>query len=142
MFLTSVTSAQEDGEIFQSGDPTLAPDRPQGPPGGPPTGRPTGRPGQELGLTWAISGGDLYQFSSSIDGGGSVSVNRAFIEGGFEYRFSPSLAIGFEIGTEIDTYDFKGGGDFAAAAGGTDRHHNGSGLYGAAQGDRRSVQAR
>lgn len=111
LLATTGAFAQEDGAIFQSGDPTLEP--------GQPGERTSGRPDQPIGLTWAISGGDLYQFNASIDGGGSVSVNRAFVEGGFEYRFSPSLAIGFEIGAEFDSYDFKDGGTFANAAGGT-----------------------
>ena len=107
---------QDDQQAYQSGgsDPSAAPGRPQGA-----EGPPTGRPSEPLGFTWTVSGGDLYQFNGSIDGGGSVSVNRAFLETGLEYRFSPSLAIGFKIGTEIDSYDFKDGGEFAAAAGGT-----------------------
>jgi hypothetical protein len=83
----------------------------------PPTG--AGRPGQELGVTWTVSGGDMYQFQSSIDGGGSFSVNRAYLGARLQYRFSPSLRIGFKLNTEIDSYDFKGGGSFADAAGGT-----------------------
>ena len=70
-------------------------------------------------MTWTVSGGDMYQFQSSIDGGGSFSVNRAYLGARLQYRFSPSLRIGFKLNTEIDSYDFKGGGSFADAAGGT-----------------------
>ena len=80
---------------------------------------PSGRPGQELGGSWAVAGGDLFQFQTSIEGGGSFSVNRSFLRGGYEHRFSPELKLGLSLATEVDTYDFKGGGTFAEAAGGT-----------------------
>ena len=82
--------------------------------------KPRGRPGQDEDkvFTWGISGGDLYQFDSSIDGGGSFSVNRTFIAGGIEYVFSPSLTLDFDIGFEADSYVFDGNGSFKDAAGG------------------------
>ena len=68
--------------------------------------------------TWAISGGDVYQFDSEIDGGGSFTENRLFIGGGITYEFTPSISLDFKIASEIDRYDFKGGGAFAAPAAG------------------------
>jgi hypothetical protein len=104
-------NAQVDDTIYESGDPTLAPETPGRPPGGPPA--------DPLGFSWSVNGGDLYQFKSSIEGGGSFSVNRAFLGLGLGYRFTPSLAIGFKLSTEVDSYEFKDGGSFAEAAGGT-----------------------
>ena len=69
--------------------------------------------------TWSVSGGDIYQFDTDIDGGGSFSENRLFIGGGISYEFTPSLTIDFKVASEIDDYDFKGGGAFTAPAGGT-----------------------
>lgn len=86
-------------------------ERSQRPQGGPPV--------EPNGLSWSVSGGDLYQFNTSIDGGGGFSVNRAFLGVGMKYRFDPSLALGLRISSEIDTYDFRGDGAFVAAAGGT-----------------------
>ncbi len=103
-------NAQVDETIYESGDPTLAPETAGKPP--------SGRPSEPLGFNWSVYGGDLYQFNTSIAGGGSFSVNRSFLGFGLGYRFTPSLAIGLKISTEVDTYDFKDGGDFAAAANG------------------------
>jgi hypothetical protein len=74
---------------------------------------------EEKTTTWALSGGDVYQFDSDIDGGGSFSENRFFIGGGLSYEFTPSLTIDFKVASEIDDYDFKGGGAFTAPADGT-----------------------
>lgn len=86
------------------------------------TGSGEGRPSTEEDdddvVTWGLAGGDLYQFDSSIDGGGSFSVNRAFIAGGIEYEFSPSLTMDFDVGFEADSYVFNGSGSFSDAAGG------------------------
>ena len=107
-------AAQDDGQYFEStADPDLESTE----------GRTTSSPdegGEEEDqlVTWGVSGGDIYQFRSSIDGGGSFSVNRAFLAGGFEYAFSPSLTLDFDLGFEADSYVFNGGGAFADAAGG------------------------
>lgn len=82
----------------------------------PPQGPPVTAPGT---LTWTIHGGDLYQFNTSIDDGGSFSVNRSFLGAGANYQFTPDLSLDLSIATEVDTYDFRGGGTFADAAGGT-----------------------
>ena len=111
--------AQDTGEFLESeetpdlGSPEDAGEDSEG------SGR-RGRPGRDENTvyTWGVSGGDLYQFDSSIDGGGRFSVNRAFISGGLEYVFSPSLTLDFDIGFEADTYTFNGNGSFSDAAGG------------------------
>ncbi|MEC8734096.1 MAG: hypothetical protein VXX86_03920, partial [Planctomycetota bacterium] len=87
-------AAQDDGQYFEStADPDLEA------PGGGATSNPDDGldEGDQL-VTWGVSGGDIYQFRSSIDGGGSFSVNRAFLAGGFEYAFSPSLTLDFDLG--------------------------------------------
>ena len=81
-------------------------------------GRPNTDEEEDQILTWGLAGGDLYQFDTSIDNGGSFSVNRAFISGGIEYEFSPSLTLDFDIGFEADSYVFRGNGSFSDAAGG------------------------
>jgi hypothetical protein len=68
--------------------------------------------------TWGIHGGDIYQFDTGIHDGGSFSVNRVFLGGGIDYKFTPSLSLNFDIGFEIDSYDFKGSGPFTNAANG------------------------
>ena len=107
-------AAQDDGQYFEStADPDLESTE------GGTTSNPDGGDEEEDQLvTWGVSGGDIYQFRSSIDGGGSFSVNRAFLAGGFEYAFSPSLTLDFDLGFEADSYVFNGGGAFADAAGG------------------------
>ena len=79
----------------------------------------TGEDGQERTTTWSVAGGDIYQFDTDIDGGGSFSVNRAFLGGGMSYRFTPSLSIDLDVAGEVDDYDFRGDGVFGAPAGGS-----------------------
>ena len=68
--------------------------------------------------TWGIHGGDLFQFDTGINDGGSFSVNRFFLGGGIEYKITPSLTLDFDIGFEVDRYNFKGTGPFTNAANG------------------------
>ena len=68
--------------------------------------------------TWSINGGDLYQFDSNIKGGGSFSVNRFFLGGGLDYEVTPSLSLNLDIGFELDSYRFKGSGEFTNPANG------------------------
>ncbi|MCH2145270.1 MAG: PorT family protein [Phycisphaerales bacterium] len=100
-------------------DPVVGQDEADGQAAAAPPPESGGRPGQDLGVTWKVFGGDLYQFQSEIDGGGSFSVNRTFLGAGLDYRFTPALSMGFKIATEVDRYRFSGEGSFASAAGGT-----------------------
>ena len=79
---------------------------------------PQGPPVQE-GLSWKVSAGNLIQFDGSIEGGGDFSVNRTYVQAGFEQAVSPSFTWGAGVATEIDAYRFSGSGAFADAAGGT-----------------------
>ena len=69
--------------------------------------------------TWAISGGDLFQFESSLDDGGAFTVNRAFVTGGMTTRFSEGFALEMDAAFEADTYNFSGSGPFVDAGGGS-----------------------
>jgi hypothetical protein len=73
---------------------------------------------EEKSTTWSVSGGDIYQFDTDIDGGGSFAVNRLFLGGGLNYKFTPSLSMDIDIAAETDSYTFKGGGAFSAPANG------------------------
>ena len=68
--------------------------------------------------TWSIAGGDIFQFNSGIDNGGSFSVNRAFLGGGIDFEITPALSIGLDVATEVDSYTFKGDGAFTRPADG------------------------
>ena len=80
-----------------------------------PPGPPTVKPGT---LTWTVHGGNLYQFNTSLDDGGSFSVNRAFLGAGAGYQISQDVGLDFSISSEVDSYSFRGGGTFAQEAGG------------------------
>lgn len=69
-------------------------------------------------FTWSLAGGDIFQFDSGIKNGGSYSVNRFFLGGGLAYKITPALTLDFNITSEIDSYTFKGNGDFTAPADG------------------------
>ena len=80
----------------------------------PPAGR-----AYEEGLSWRGSAGALWQFDGMIDGGGGFSVNRTYLQAGFEDTVSPIFSWGAGISTEIDIYDFSGRSALQTAAGGT-----------------------
>ena len=69
-------------------------------------------------LRWNVAGGDIYQFEGDIDGGGRYSVNRTFLGAGMEFDYSPALTLDFDIGMELDNYDFSGNGPFSKPAAG------------------------
>ena len=68
----------------------------------------------EQAFSWNVSGGDIYQFETDINGGGGYSVNRTFLGAGVEFKYSPALTLDFDIGMEWDNYDFSGKGSFSA----------------------------
>ena len=109
-------AGQDDGQYFES---TAEPDL-EGQPGsdGGTAGTGADDSEEERILTWGVSGGNIYQFRANINGGGDFSVNRAFLAGGLEYEFSPSLTLDFDIGFEADSYVFNGNGSFTNTAGG------------------------
>ena len=69
--------------------------------------------------TWGISGGDIFQFESSLDDGGAFTVNRAFASGKMKKRFSEGFALTMDAAFEADTYNFSGSGPFVDAGGGS-----------------------
>lgn len=73
---------------------------------------------EESSTSWGVNGGDIYQFDTDLDGGGSFSVNRFFIGGGIDYKLSPSLSLDFNIGVEVDDYNFSGAGPLMNSSGG------------------------
>jgi len=62
-----------------------------------------------------LQGGAVHQFDADLDDGGSFSVNRAFVEAGLAYAFSPRDSVGVAFGYGYDGYDFDRGGDGLAA---------------------------
>ena len=62
-----------------------------------------------------LQGGAVHQFDADLDDGGSFSVNRAFIEAGLSYAFSPRDSVGVALGYGYDGYDFDTGGTGLAA---------------------------
>lgn len=62
-----------------------------------------------------IDGGAVHQFDADLDDGGSFSVDRAFVEGGVNYLFSPRDSVGVAVGYAFDGYDFDTGGSGLAA---------------------------
>lgn len=62
-----------------------------------------------------LQGGAVHQFDADLDDGGSFSVNRAFVEAGLAYAFSPRDSVGVAFGYGYDGYDFDTGGDGLAA---------------------------
>lgn len=69
--------------------------------------------------TWSVIGGDLYQFDTDIEDGGSFSVNRVTLGAGLQYEFSPALTLNIKIAAEMDQYTFRDGGAFTAPANGS-----------------------
>jgi hypothetical protein len=67
-------------------------------------------------------GGSVYQFDVNMDGGGSFSARRLYVQGGvtrtWERRHSVSLALGYGH----DRYDFSGAAGFGAPAPWRDVH--------------------
>lgn len=103
--------------------PQAAPAEPPATPPAPPAeaaapapaeaGPPAGANG--AGLT--VGGGYLYQFNSSLDGGGDVSVNRGF---GFvrkSWQVDAKLALNLEVGWEGGWYRFGNGTNLALGTG-------------------------
>ena len=82
-------------------------------------GPPSKGPPYKEGLSWKASAGTLWQFDGTIKGGGSFSVNRTYLQAGFEHNVSPIFSWGAGVATEVDVYDFSGRGAFQNAAGGT-----------------------
>lgn len=60
-----------------------------------------------LGLS--VEGGALFQFDADIDGGGSYSVARAYVEPGIAWSFGPAGGVGLSIGYGHAAYDFSPG---------------------------------
>ncbi|MEO1089442.1 MAG: hypothetical protein AAFX81_02320 [Pseudomonadota bacterium] len=57
-----------------------------------------------------IQGGYVHQFDSDIDGGGSFSVDRFFVEGGPNYSFDRRTSVGLNVAYGYDGYDFSSDG--------------------------------
>ena len=108
LLCTGTTWAQADDQLFESDE------------GEPQSTETAGTPAEETEDTfsWNVAGGDIYQFGTDIDGGGSYSVNRTFLGAGVEFEYSPALTLDFDIGMEWDDYDFSGTGEFTAPAAG------------------------
>jgi hypothetical protein len=102
----------------QSGDGAYGEDSPEAAPGAtleetaspPPQGQP--------GVTVALLGGGLYNFASGFEqGGGEVSVARAFAGVSAGFRFDPQLGVGLRLAYEGDFYDFSGDSVLSPAPG-------------------------
>ena len=108
LICTGTTWAQADDQLFESDE------------GEPQSTEAAETPAEETKDTfsWNVAGGDIYQFGTDINGGGSYSVNRTFLGAGMEFEYSPALTLDFDIGMEWDDYDFSGPGDFTAPAAG------------------------
>ncbi len=62
-----------------------------------------------------LQGGAVHQFDADLDEGGSFSVNRAYVEAGLSYAFSPRDSVGVALGYGYDGYDFDADGSGLAA---------------------------
>ncbi|MFZ9690914.1 MAG: DUF6268 family outer membrane beta-barrel protein [Phycisphaerales bacterium] len=95
--------------LAQSGDGDDGDDSPEAAPGAtleeaaPPPSQ--GQPGVSVSLL----GGGIYNFASSFEqGGGEVSVARAFAGVSAGFRFDPQLGVGLRLAYEGDFYTFDG----------------------------------
>jgi outer membrane receptor protein involved in Fe transport len=62
-----------------------------------------------------LQGAAVHQFETDLDGGGSFSVDRAYIEAGLAYAFSPRDSVGLAFAYGYDGYDFDADGNGLAA---------------------------
>ena len=65
---------------------------------------------------WSVftRGGYVHQFDTDIDGGGSFSVNRFFVQGGPTYMSEAGTSISLAVGYGYDGYDFSGNTGFGS----------------------------
>jgi len=57
---------------------------------------------------FGLEGGGVLQFDSSLDGGGDVSVSRAFTQASLNYGFDRRTSVGLSLGAGVTSYDFSG----------------------------------
>lgn len=109
--LASSVVAQSGGGTYGEASPEAAPgamleETPAPPPQAPP------------GVSVTLLGGGLYNFASSFQqGGGEVSVARAFAGVSAGFRFDPQLGVGLRLAYEGDFYNFSGDSVLSPAPG-------------------------
>jgi len=69
-------------------------------------------------VSTVLLGGGIYNFASSFEqGGGEVSVGRAFAGVGARFRFDPQIGVGLRLAYEGGFYDFDGDSRLSPAPG-------------------------
>ena len=61
---------------------------------------------------WTLQAGGVYQWESSLDSGGDMSVSRLFVSGGGAKRVAGRWRLGANLGYGEDHYDFSGASGF------------------------------
>ena len=104
--------------VAQSGDGAYGEDSPEAAPGA--TLEETAAPPTQAssGVSVTLLGGGIYNFASSFEqGGGEVSVARAFAGVAAGFRFDPQLGVGLRLAYEGDFYNFSGDSVLSPAPG-------------------------
>ncbi len=68
------------------------------------------------GWSTSLQGGFARQFDADMNGGGSFSVKRFFIQGGAAYSPKPGRSVTISVGYGRDSYDFSGATGLAGLA--------------------------
>ena len=63
---------------------------------------------RDRGIGVSLSATPVYQFNADLDGGGNLSVMRAFFTAGTRRKLSESLTAGLSLKYDAEDYDFSG----------------------------------